>query len=164
MATECGWGRGGAAAVDGLLALHREVAAPLNGADDGTPAPSGRPASSRSPTTRGRPPRPTPAGVTYDHVDGHGWYANLDPTVEDLAAGLADGDMLLDYSGGTGILLERLRPRIAGRRVGALIVDPSPTFLRVALEKFRGDELVGLRLLDGSLDEAMGPELAAPRR
>ena len=29
IATECGWGRGGAAAVSGLLELHRELSAPL---------------------------------------------------------------------------------------------------------------------------------------
>ncbi len=29
IATECGWGRGGAAAVAGLLELHRELSAPL---------------------------------------------------------------------------------------------------------------------------------------
>ena len=32
IATECGWGRGGAAAVAGLLELHRELSAPLAGA------------------------------------------------------------------------------------------------------------------------------------
>ena len=100
------------------------------------------------------------SGVTHDHVEGHGWYANLDPTVEDLTADLHDGDILLDYSGGTGILVERLRRRIGDRRVGTLIADPSPTFLRVALEQFGGDPLVGLRLLDGSLDDALGPDLA----
>src|SRR3954452_15584458 len=31
IATECGWGRGGAAAVAGLLELHRELSAPLAG-------------------------------------------------------------------------------------------------------------------------------------
>jgi hypothetical protein len=55
------------------------------------------------------------------------------------------------------------------RRVGMLIVDSSAKFLRVALEKFRDDPLVGLRLLrylkDQKrllfLDEVLGPEIVA---
>ena len=77
------------------------------------------------------------AGIAYDHVDAHGWYRNLDLTVEDLARTLRDGDLLLDYSGGTGILLDRLRLRVFDRRVGVVIVDASAKFLRVALEKYR---------------------------
>ena len=38
--------------------------------------------------------------------------------VEELAAYLRDGDILMDYSGGTGILLDRLRLRIFDRPVG----------------------------------------------
>ena len=87
------------------------------------------------------------AGIAYDHVDAHGWYRNLDLTVEDLARTLRDGDLLLDYSGGTGILLDRLRLRVFDRRVGVVIVDASAKFLRVALEKYQGDPLVALRLL-----------------
>jgi len=160
VATECGWGRGGAAAVTGLLELHREVSAPL---------PERAAAEGQAVWPEGFTPVPEEewtaggvdtGGVEYDHVEGHGWYANLDPTVEDLAANLQAGDILLDYSGGTGILLDRLRLRIGDRRVGTVIVDPSPTFLRVALEKFRGDPLVALRLLKGSLEDALGPALA----
>ena len=114
VATECGWGRGGAAAVDGLLELHRELSAPLDRDAAGAVWPAGFDPVPDQPwtTERGR----TPSGVAYDHVEGHGWYANLDPTVEDLAADLRAGDVLLDYSGGTGILLERLRRRIGDRR------------------------------------------------
>jgi SAM-dependent methyltransferase len=107
------------------------------------------------------------AGIAYDHVDAHGWYRNLDLTVEELARTLRDGDLLLDYSGGTGILLDRLRLRVFDRRVGVLIVDASAKFLRVALEKYQGDPYVALRLLrflkdEGrlqTLDEVAGPEL-----
>ena len=73
------------------------------------------------------------------HVEAHVWYRSLDLTVEDLAGTLQDGDLLLDYSAGTGMLLDRLRLRIFDRRVGVVIVDRPPKFLRVALEKFRGD-------------------------
>src|SRR6478672_12858058 len=76
-----------------------------------------------------------PIGRAYDDVDAHGWYANLDPLVDDLERELAAGDLLLDYSGGTGILVDRLRRRIGGRDVGVLIVDAGAKFLRVALEK-----------------------------
>ena len=92
-------------------------------------------------------PRVDEAGIAYDHVDAHGWYRNLDLTVEDLTRSLRDGDLLLDYSGGTGMLLDRLRLRIFDRRIGVVIVDASAKFLRVALEKYRGDPLVALRLL-----------------
>lgn len=160
VATECGWGRGGAAAVTGLLELHREVSAPLpeREAPPVKPIwPEGFvPITDEDWTTADV----DAAGVAYDHVDGHGWYANLDPTIEDLVADLEDGDILMDYSGGTGILLDRLRLRIFDRQIATLIADTSPAFLRVALEKHRGDPLVALRLL-GQLDEALGPELAA---
>ena len=43
-----------------------------------------------------------------------------------------EGEVLIDYSGGTGILLDRLRLRIFDRQVGMVIVDSSPKFLRVA--------------------------------
>ena len=106
-------------------------------------------------------------GTAYDSVDRHGWYRNLDPTVEELAHLLADGDILVDYSGGTGILLDRLKLRMFDTQVGAVIVDSSPKFLRVALEKFRDDPKVGFRLLRflkdekrlQRLDEVLGPEL-----
>ena len=93
------------------------------------------------------------AGIAYDHVDAHGWYRNLDLTVEELARTLRDGDLLLDYSGGTGILLDRLRLRVFDRRVGVVIVDASAKFLRVALEKYQRDPLVALRLLRYLKDE-----------
>jgi hypothetical protein len=46
---------------------------------------------------------------------------------------------LVDYSGGTGILLDRLKLRIFDRPADILIADSSPRFLRVAHEKFAGD-------------------------
>ena len=33
-------------------------------------------------------------GLRYDTVENHGWYRNLDPTVEDLARHLEDGQLL----------------------------------------------------------------------
>lgn len=81
--------------------------------------------------------------LKYDTVENHGWYRNLDPTVEDLHAYLKDGYILVDYSGGTGILVERLlRP---DSNFGVVIVDASPKFLRLALEKFRNDGRVAFR-------------------
>ena len=103
---------------------------------------------------------------TYDTVREHGWYRNLDLTVETLRGALRPGDLLLDYSGGTGILAERLLPSLAPD-TGILIVDASPKFLRVALEKLGGDERVAFRLiryLDAerrleTLQEALEPPL-----
>jgi ubiquinone/menaquinone biosynthesis C-methylase UbiE len=155
VATECGWGRGGAAAVTGLLALHRGLTSPLP--DDGGPA-----AGAHFSWPAGFEPIPgedwmnrdvDEAGIAYDHVDAHGWYRNLDVTVEELVGTLRDGDVLLDYSGGTGILLDRLRLRVFDRQVGVVIVDASAKFLRIALEKYQGDPLVALRLLRYLKDE-----------
>ena len=107
------------------------------------------------------------AGLAYDHVDEHGWYDNLNPSVAQLAAHLQDGDILVDYSGGTGILLDRLRLRIFDRAVGIIVVDASEKFLRVAHEKYKDDPRFAARLLRfikeekrlQSLDEVLGPEL-----
>ena len=169
IATECGWGRRAPASLPDLLRIHRELSAPVQ--------PSGRPRGRFAwPAGFARIPdedwtrQPVDVfGLRYDTVENHGWYRNLDPTVEDLARHLEEGQLLIDYSGGTGILLDRLQLRIFDRRVGMLIVDSSPKFLRVALDKFGGDERVGLRLLRWRkeekrldfLDEAIGHELTA---
>ncbi len=105
-------------------------------------------------------------GRNYDDVGSHGWYKNLEPTVAQLLATLKPGDLLVDYSSGTGILTRRLLERIS-YPVGILNVDASPKFLRVALETFRDDERVAFRLLRWlreqkrlqSLDEVAGPDL-----
>jgi SAM-dependent methyltransferase len=86
-------------------------------------------------------------GLHYDTVENRGWYRNLDLTLDQLDGDLGDGDILVDYSGGTGILLERLRERIGERQVGMVIVDSSPKFLRIALDRFRSDERVAFRRL-----------------
>ena len=83
----------------------------------------------------------------YDRVDAHGWYSNLDPTVRDLAAFLEEGDVMLDYSGGTGLLIGRLLDAMPGRRFGVVNVDSSPKFLRLSLEKFRDEARVAFRLI-----------------
>jgi ubiquinone/menaquinone biosynthesis C-methylase UbiE len=113
----------------------------------------------------GRPPEEL--ARTYDTVREHGGYRNLDPSVAALAERLRDGDVLLDYSGGTGILAARLLDALGGREVGILIVDASPKFLRVALEKLGGDERVAFRLIEflrdrkrlQTLQEALEPPL-----
>jgi ubiquinone/menaquinone biosynthesis C-methylase UbiE len=92
-------------------------------------------------------------GLHYDTVENHGWYSNLDLTVDQLAGDLRGGDILIDYSGGTGILLDRLRLRIPDRQVGMVIVDSSPKFLRIALDRFRSDERVAFRRLRYLKDE-----------
>jgi SAM-dependent methyltransferase len=148
-ATDCGWGRGGAAVVEELLGLHRSLSEPLPEAlrRAGTGAfawPAGFAPVLDEPWTTAEI---DPTALAYDHVDQHGWYSNLEPSVDEIAAFLRDGDILMDYSGGTGILLDRLRLRIFERPVGWLIVDASAKFLRVALEKYRDDPRVALRLL-----------------
>lgn len=105
----------------------------------------------------------------YDAVGRHGWYANLDPTVETLARVLRPGDVLVDYSGGTGLLIDRLLAAVGDRGLGVVDVDSSPKFLALALEKLGADPRVGFRLLRFLkekkrlewLDEALGPALVA---
>jgi ubiquinone/menaquinone biosynthesis C-methylase UbiE len=167
VATECGWGRRAPSTVPALVELHRAVSVPL-------PGPSERSGGFEWPAGVDRIPDEAwtrqdvdSFGLAYDTVEHHGWYRNLDPTVEDLTRDLRDGDLLVDYSGGTGILLDRLKLRMFDRQVGMIIVDSSAKFLRVALEKFRDDPMVGLRLLrylkDQKrllfLDEVLGPEV-----
>jgi SAM-dependent methyltransferase len=105
-------------------------------------------------------------GLSYDDVGSHGWYKNLEPTIAQVLATLEPGDLLVDYSSGTGILTRRLLDCIS-YAVGILNVDASPKFLRVALETFRDDERVAFRLLRWlkaekrlqSLDEVAGAAL-----
>jgi SAM-dependent methyltransferase len=166
VATDCGWGRHRAREIGGLIELHRAVSAPTHAGARAPRAfnwPRGWVAVPDDDWTR----EPVDAfGAAYDNVDGHGWYRNLDPTVEELSHLLSDGDVLVDYSGGTGILLDRLKLRVFDIQTGAVIVDSSPKFLRVALEKFRDDPRVGFRLLryrknEGRLDR-LDEVLGAP--
>ncbi len=85
--------------------------------------------------------------LKYDTVENHGWYRNLEPTLDQLAAYLGDGMSMIDYSGGTGILLDRLLHRIPAAQVGYLLVDSSPKFLRLALEKLGREPRVAFRLI-----------------
>ncbi len=167
IATECGWGRRPPATIPELLRLHRTLSAPVH--QPGGPRlrfawPAGVDRVPDEDWTR----QPVDTfGLRYDTVENHGWYQNLDPTVEDLVRHLREGQLLVDYSGGTGILLDRLNLRIFDRQIGMLIVDSSPKFLRVALEKFAGDERVAFRLLRWLkeerrlelLEEVLGPAL-----
>jgi SAM-dependent methyltransferase len=169
VATECGWGRRAPSTVAELLRIHREISrrvvdAPV--ARDTFRWPAGFARIPDEDWTR--QPLDT-FGLAYDTVEQHGWYRNLDPTVEDLVRHLEARQILVDYSGGTGILLDRLLLRIFDRPVGMLIADSSPKFLRVGVDKFAGDERVAFRLLHWLkeerrlqlLDEALGPELSA---
>ena len=167
VATPCGWGRLPSRDVPKLVAAHLRLSRPVVD-----------PLAQRGfvfawPEAFPRVPReewveqPVDAfGLHYDTVENHGWYRNLDVTVEQLAGDLHDGNVLVDYSGGTGILLDRLRLRVFDRQFGVVIVDSSPKFLRVAVEKFREDERVAFRRLYflrdekrlQSVDEVLGAE------
>jgi len=83
--------------------------------------------------------------LNYDTVESHGWYSNLDYTVEQVGEYARKGDILIDYSGGTGILAKRLLDRLGSKDVGIIIVDSSPKFLRLALEKFQHEPRVAFR-------------------
>lgn len=91
--------------------------------------------------------------LDYDTVELHGWYENLDPTVTALDKALDDGDILVDYSGGTGILIERLLDAWGDRPIGIVNVDSSRKFLRLCLEKFQDEPRVAYRLIAYLEDE-----------
>jgi hypothetical protein len=57
--------------------------------------------------------------LNYDTVENHGWYANLDLTVDQLAEYARTGDVFVDYSGGTGILAKRLIDRLGAKMSGS---------------------------------------------
>jgi ubiquinone/menaquinone biosynthesis C-methylase UbiE len=167
VATRCGWGRLPPRLVSGLVAAHSRLSRPVAEA-----GPRGDlfvwPEGFERIPDEDWAERPVDVfGLSYDTVENHGWYRNLDLTVEQLAGDLREGQILVDYSGGTGILLDRLRLRIFDRQVGMVIVDSSPKFLRVALDRFRSDPRVAFRRLrflkDESrleyLDEALGEGL-----
>jgi SAM-dependent methyltransferase len=167
VATDCGWSRHRPQDVEPLIELHRDVSTEIE--------PSRRPLTTfgwpqgwqRVPDENWTTEPVDVFGASYDNVAQHSWYRNLDPTVDELAHLLNDGEILVDYSGGTGILLDRLKLRLFDTQVGTVIVDSSPKFLRVALEKFGDDSRVALRLLHflkdekrlQRLDEVLGSQL-----
>ena len=86
--------------------------------------------------------------LKYDTVENHGWYKNLDNTVDQISQSIKGGEILLDYSGGTGILANRLLSHLGDSDLGILIVDSSPKFLRLAIEKLKEDPRVAFRLMN----------------
>ena len=91
VATECGWGRRPPDTIAALLRIHAAVSAPI--AQAGGPRrrfewPSG---FVRVPDQDWTLQPVDTFGLRYDTVENHGWYRNLDPTVEDLARHLEDG-------------------------------------------------------------------------
>ncbi len=154
IATPCGWGRLPPASVAALIDLHARLSRPLADPDADRELVFGWPEGFDRIPDEDWVARPVEEfGLHYDTVENHGWYTNLDLTVEQLARDLRPGDVLIDYSGGTGILLDRLRLRIFDRQVGMVIVDSSPKFLRVAVDRFRDDERVAFRRLHFLKDE-----------
>ena len=175
VATDCGWARHRPQDVEPLIELHRDA----DGADRAGAAPARRlrlagGLGSASPTTswtaragrrlrRGlRQRRPATAGTATSTPRSRSW-----PTCS------TDGDILVDYSGGTGILLDRLKLRMFDTAAGAVIVDSSPKFLRVALEKFRDDPRgraaaaalpARTRSASQRLDEVLGARARRARR
>ena len=169
LATPCGWGRLPPNQLPDLLTAHVRASRPIT--DLSVPGYVFSWDGFRRIPDDDWVDQPVDAfGLHYDTVENHGWYRNLDLTVEQLSDDLQEGQILIDYSGGTGILLDRLRLRVFDRQVGMLIVDSSPKFLRVALDRFRSDERVAFRRLrylrdEGRLDyldEVLGESF--PRR
>jgi hypothetical protein len=88
-----------------------------------------------------------PFALGYDRLGSHGWYANLDPTVEAVSRWMGDGALVVDHSGGTGLLGDRLLAARPRARAGVLNADASAKFLRLAAEKARSEPRLAVRLL-----------------
>jgi ubiquinone/menaquinone biosynthesis C-methylase UbiE len=153
LATPCGWGRLPSRLLPELVSAHAELSRPVTDPERRREFVFSWDDFARVPEDDWVDQPVDAFGLHYDTVENHGWYRNLDLTVEQLAGDLVEGQVLIDYSGGTGILLDRLRLRIFDRQVGMLIVDSSPKFLRVALDRFRSDERVAFRRLQYLKDE-----------
>lgn len=153
IATPCGWGRLAPARVPALVEAHARACRPVHDLAAEPGYAFAWDGLERIPAEEWVDAPLDSFGLNYDTVEAHGWYRNLDLTVEQLARDLRPGQILVDYSGGTGILLDRLRLRIFDRQIGMLIVDSSPKFLRVALDRFRDDERVAFRRLRFLRDE-----------
>ena len=147
IATPCGWGRLPPGLLTELVSTHRQLSRPVANPKRHREFRFDWGEFARIPDEEWVAQPVDSFGLHYDTVENHGWYRNLDLTVEQLAGDLREGQVLIDYSGGTGILLDRLRLRIFDRQVGMLIIDSSPKFLRVAVERFRSDERVAFRRL-----------------
>jgi ubiquinone/menaquinone biosynthesis C-methylase UbiE len=147
LATPCGWGRLPPRLLPELVSAHEELSRPVTDPDRRRDFVFDWGDFERIPDEDWVAQPVDAFGLHYDTVENHGWYRNLDLTVEQLAGDLREGQVLIDYSGGTGILLDRLRLRIFDRQAGMLIVDSSPKFLRVALDRFRSDRRVAFRRL-----------------
>lgn len=107
-------------------------------------------------------------GTRYDQVGTHRYYQkNLDPLVAQVAVAARDGQIVVDYSSGTGLLTGRIRKAVRAR-IGVMDVDPSAKLLRVAVENHAGDGHVAFRLLGyikaenrlRTIGEVLGPALA----
>jgi len=153
LATPCGWGRLPPRLLPELVSAHAELSRPVADPNRRRDFAFDWGDFERVPAEDWVEQPVDAFGLHYDTVENHGWYRNLDLTVEQLAGDLHEGQVLIDYSGGTGILLDRLRLRIFDRQAGMLIVDSSPKFLRVALDRFRSDRRVAFRRLRYLKDE-----------
>jgi ubiquinone/menaquinone biosynthesis C-methylase UbiE len=144
IATECGLGRRPPETISDILRMHAELSAAPRVPKPVFKWPADFPRFIDDDWSR------TPVdsfGLQYDSVENHGWYVNLEPTVAQVHEYLEPGQVLVDYSGGTGIFVDRLFQRRPEAEVGVVIVDSSPKFLRVALEKFQDEERVAFRLV-----------------
>ena len=153
LATPCGWGRLPPEVVDELIRAHAALTRPVVDLERRQGLVFDWGDFGRIPDEDWVAQPMDAFGLHYDTVENHGWYRNLDLTVEQLSGDLREGQILIDYSGGTGILLDRLRLRIFDRQIGMLIVDSSPKFLRVAVDRFRSDQRVAFRRLRYLKDE-----------
>ena len=84
----------------------------------------------------------------YDTVEEHGWYDNLNPSVDQIAQHHSAEDIILDYSGGTGILTDRVFRALQDRSPHILIADSSPKFFYDWLLKNRNNPKSLLRLFN----------------
>ena len=152
IATPCGWGRMAAAAVPDLLDAHARLSRPVARPSAGPPFawPEG---FERIPADEWVDAPVDAFGLHYDTVENHGWYRNLDLTVEQLARDLEPATCWSTTPAARASWSTGCACGSSTAQVGMMIVDSSPKFLRVALDRFRADPRVGFRLLRFLRDE-----------
>lgn len=91
------------------------------------------------------------SALKYDNHKDNIFGATWDPVIAQVLSVLDDNKIMVDYSCGTGQFTERLLRHFTGA-IRILNVDASPRYMRIAVDRFKDDHRVALRLLGKDRD------------
>lgn len=86
------------------------------------------------------------SALRYDKHENNVFGATWDPVIAQVLSVLNENTIMVDYSCGTGQFTERILRHFNGS-IRILNVDVSPRYMRIAVDRFRDDRRVALRLL-----------------